>query len=228
MKRCLVVDDDDAIRTLLVDYLARHSLVVDAVADGASLRRRLPDPQLDVLVLDLMLPDDDGLALCRWAREVQPPLAVIMLTAQGDPVSRVLGLELGADDYVAKPFEPRELAARIHATLRRGSRLAAATAATVRFGGWTFDRVRRELLRGDGTVVALSAAEFRLLSAFVDHAGRPLTRERLVQLTQAPGTEVGERAVDLGVSRLRAKLGDDAPIRTLRGEGYRFDAEVAR
>ena len=228
MKRCLVVDDDAAIRTLLVDYLGRHAIVAEALADGRSLRRRLPDPTLDVLVLDLMLPDDDGLALCRWAKQVQPPLAVIMLTAQGDPLSRVLGLELGADDYMAKPFEPRELAARIHATLRRGQQLAAASAALVRFGGWTFDRVRRQLLRGDGTVVALSAAEFRLLSAFVDHAGRPLTRERLVELTQTPGTEVSERAVDLGVSRLRAKLGDAAPIRTLRGEGYRFDAEVQR
>ena len=234
--RCLVVDDDVGIRTLLDEYLRGHGIAVQTLADGASLRRRLPAPDVDLLILDLMLPDDDGLALCRWVREVQPALPVIMLTAQGDPISRVLGLEMGADDYLPKPFEPRELAARIKAVLRRGRRGAAGADGVVdgsvwRFAGWTFDRLRRQLLAPDGSVVALSAAEYRLLSAFCAHPRKALSRERLLELTRAPGTEVSDRSIDLAVSRLRAKL-DDAPdgavglIRTLRGEGYLFDTEV--
>ena len=120
MTRCLLVDDDPDIRTLVAAYLRRHGMDPEVAGDGAALRRRLPDPALDLLILDVMLPDDDGLALCQWVRQVQPTLPVIMLTAQGDPTSRVLGLELGADDYVTKPFEPRELVARIRAVLRRG------------------------------------------------------------------------------------------------------------
>jgi two-component system OmpR family response regulator len=227
---CLVVDDDAAIRTLLAAYLGQHGMQVEALADGAALRRRLPHKDADLLVLDLMLPDDDGLALCQWVRQVQPALPVIMLTAQGDPISRVLGLELGADDYLGKPFEPRELVARIKAVLRRGGAAHTAAAAECRFAGWTFDRLRRRLLAPDASVVALSAAEFRLLSAFVQHAGRALSRERLLELTREPGADVNERAIDLAVSRLRAKLHHTAHatpvIRTLRGEGYLFDAEV--
>ncbi len=227
--RCLVVDDDAAIRILLAGFLQQHGMAVEALADGAALRRRLPSGGADMLVLDLMLPDDNGLALCQWAKSQQPALPVIMLTAQGDPVSRVLGLELGADDYLAKPFEPRELVARIKAVLRRGQP-ASARGADLRFAGWTFDRLRRQLLAPDGTVVALSAAEYRLLSAFVEHPGRALSRERLLELTRAPGTDVNDRSVDLAVSRLRGKLGDSARpqplIRTLRGEGYLFDVPV--
>lgn len=225
MTRCLLVDDDPDIRTLVAAYLRRHGMDPEVAGDGAALRRRLPDPALDLLILDVMLPDDDGLALCQWVRQVQPTLPVIMLTAQGDPTSRVLGLELGADDYVPKPFEPRELVARIRAVLRRGR--APAVAGVVRFGGCSFDRMARELVAADGTVVALSAAEFRLLCAFVDNAGKLLSRERLIELTRAPGSEVNGRSIDLAVSRLRGKLGANAPIRTLRGEGYVFEARVA-
>jgi len=223
---CLVVDDDAAIRTLLADFLQQHGLQVETAADGAALRRRLPrtdSGQLDILVLDLMLPDDNGLVLCQWAKSLQPGLPVIMLTAQGDPVSRVLGLELGADDYLAKPFEPRELVARIKAVLRRGQP-AGARSTELRFAGWTFDRLRRQLLAPDGAVVALSAAEYRLLNAFVENPGRLLTRDRLLELTRAAGTEVNDRSIDLAVSRLRGKLGEPPVIRTLRGEGYLFDA----
>jgi two-component system OmpR family response regulator len=227
---CLVVDDDAAIRSLLAAYLGQHGMMVEALADGAALRRRLPQSGADLLVLDLMLPDDDGLALCQWVRQVQPALPVIMLTAQGDPTSRVLGLELGADDYLGKPFEPRELVARIKAVLRRGGAARAQAATECRFAGWTFDRLRRRLLAPDDSVVALSAAEYRLLGAFVQHPGRALSRERLLELTREPGVEVNERAIDLAVSRLRAKLHDAAGarpvIRTLRGEGYLFDAEI--
>jgi two-component system, OmpR family, response regulator len=227
--RCLVVDDDAAIRSLLAAFLQQHGMQVEALPDGAALRRRLPQGDADMLVLDLMLPDDNGLALCQWAKGLQPGLPVIMLTAQGDPASRVLGLELGADDYLPKPFEPRELVARIKAVLRRGQP-APGRSAELCFAGWTFDRLRRQLLAPDGTVVALSAAEYRLLNAFVENPGRVLSRERLLDLTRAPGTEVNDRSIDLAVSRLRGKLGDGtraAPIiRTLRGEGYLFDMQV--
>jgi len=230
MTRCLLVDDDEAIRTLLVGYLAQHGLQAEALADGAALRRHLPGATVDVLVLDLMLPDDNGLALCQWAKQQRPALPVIMLTAQGDPLSRVLGLEMGADDYIAKPFEPRELVARIRATLRRGRAVAAAVPATeLRFEGWTFDRVRRQLRAADGTLVALSTAEYRLLAAFVDHAGQVLSRERLLELTRLPGGDATDRSIDLAVSRLRSKLGgSNKAIRTLRGEGYLFDLKVMR
>ena len=229
--RCLLVDDDPEIRSLLMDFLAPFGMVVDTVADGAGLRQRLPRGGIDVLLLDLMLPDENGLTLCQWVRQTQPALPVIMLTAQGDALSRVLGLELGADDYLPKPFEPRELVARIKAVLRRGGAGAAAPAATVlRFEGWTFDRVQRQLSEADGLVVPLSAAEYRLLCAFVDHPGQALSRERLLDLTRAPGVEVSERSIDLAVSRLRGKLRDTghAPslIRTLRGAGYLFTAKV--
>ena len=226
--RCLVVDDDAAIRTLVAGFLQQHGLQVETVGDGAALRRRLPQRGIDILVLDLMLPDEDGLALCQWAKAQQPGLPVIMLTAQGDPVSRVLGLELGADDYVAKPFEPRELVARIKAVLRRGQAPGTAPGAEMHFAGWTFDRLRRQLLAPDGALVALSTAEYRLLNAFVENPGRVLSRERLLDLTRAPGTEVSDRSIDLAVSRLRGKLGEPPVIRTLRGEGYLFDVPVHR
>lgn len=226
--RCLLVDDDDAIRTLVADYLQGFGMAVQVLADGRSLRRVLAaPPACDVLLLDLMLPDDDGLSLCQWVRQEHPGLPVIMLTAQGDPLSRVLGLELGADDYLAKPFEPRELVARIKAVLRRGQAHGATASAEFRFGDWTFDRLRRQLQDAEGTVVPLSAAEYRLLSAFVEHPGRVLSRDRLVELTRAPGTVVNDRSIDLAVSRLRAKLGSQELILTLRGEGYLFDARVS-
>jgi two-component system OmpR family response regulator len=224
MTRCLLLDDDAAIRTLLVDYLRQHAISVEALSNGTAFRRRAPEAEVDLVLLDLMLPDDDGLALCRWIKSVRPTLPVIMLTAQGDPISRVLGLELGADDYVPKPFEPRELVARIRAVLRRGQAVAAALSAEVRFVGWTFDRLHRQLLAPDATVVALSAAEFRLLSAFVDHSGQVLSRERLLELTRTAGAEATDRSIDLAVSRLRNKLCDahGELIRTLRGQGYVF------
>jgi two-component system OmpR family response regulator len=233
MTRCLVVDDDTEIRTELQAYLQRFGMVVTAVGDGAAMRRTMMAGAFDVVVLDIMLPDESGLQLCRWVQEVSA-VPVIMLTAQGDPASRVLGLELGADDYLAKPFEPRELVARINAVLRRGQRTDVAppqqALQVARFEGWALDRVRRQLLSPDQVVVALSSAEYRLLSAFVDHPGRVLSRDRLIELTRAPGVEVNDRSVDLAVSRLRQKLGDSPReprlIRTLRGEGYLFDAKV--
>ena len=239
MTRCLLLDDDAAIRTLVADYLAQHGIAVQAVATGAEFRRVAEGAAIDLVLLDLMLPDDDGLALCPWLKRLRPTLPVIMLTAQGDPISRVLGLELGADDYLPKPFEPRELVARIRAVLRRGQAVAAAAGTVSRFAGWQFDRLQRSLRAPDGTVVPLSAAEFRLLGAFIEHAGQVMSRERLLLLTQGGGAGGGgggggssgggaasERSIDLAVSRLRGKLGDAGGvplIRTLRGAGYLFD-----
>ena len=239
MPHALLVDDDPELRALVANYLRGYGIAVTAVADGAGLRRTLPQGGFDVLLLDLMLPDANGLDLCRWVRQTSS-LPVIMLTAQGDPASRIIGLELGADDYLPKPFEPRELVARINAVLRRAGAgsanpspqtgLATPPGAVVRFNGWSFDRLRHSLASPDQVVVALSHAEFRLLSAFVDHPRRVLSRERLLELSRAPGVEVTDRSVDLAVSRLRQKLGDTPRepglIRTVRGEGYLFDTEL--
>jgi two-component system OmpR family response regulator len=233
MIRCLVVDDDADIRNALQAYLQRFGMNVAVAAGGAEMRRQVGAQPFDVVVLDLMLPDADGLTLCQWVQHSHG-LPVIMLTAHGDPASRVLGLEIGADDYLGKPFEPRELVARIHAVLRRlrkdGRRANEQAQRAVRFEGWTFDRLLRQLVSPGQVVVALSSAEFRLLSAFVDHAGRVLSRDRLIELTRAPGVEVNDRSIDLAVSRLRQKLGDSPReprlIRTLRGEGYLFEARA--
>lgn len=234
MLRCLLVDDDAEIRTGMQAYLQGFGFDVTAVGDGAGLRRAVTASTFDIIVLDLMLPDEGGLELCKWLRG-KTQAAVVMLTALGDPISRVLGLELGADDYIAKPFEPRELVARLHAVLRRarrGNDEGGPGDAPVRFAAWRFDRLKRQLQTADDVVVPLSAAEFRLLSAFVQNAGRVLSRDRLIELTRAPGVEVNDRSVDLAVSRLRGKLGDPPRepllIRTVRGEGYLFDAKVER
>ncbi len=230
---CLVVDDDADIRTTLTAYLQGFGWQVSAAADGGAMRRQLAASKVDAIVLDLMLPGEDGLALLRWlARQADAP-PVLMLTARGDTMSRVVGLELGADDYLAKPFEPRELVARLQALVRRAHKGPAASddARLLRFGRWRFDRIARQLVDADDVGIALSSAEFRLLAAFVQRPGRVLSRDQLIELTRAPGVEVNDRSIDLAVSRLRAKLRDTARepalIRTVRGEGYLFNAEVS-
>ena len=235
MTRCLLVDDDAGIRTLVGDYLQGFGMSVESVCDAAGLRRAFVAGTFDIVLLDLMLPDESGLDLCRWLRKDNPGLPLIMLTAKGDPISRVLGLELGADDYVAKPFEPRELVARIHALLRRTSGPGAAAQpakVVVHFEGWTLDFEQRQLGSPHDVLMALSNAEFRLLAAFIQHAGRVLSRDQLLELTREPGVDVTDRCVDLGVSRLRHKLGDsprDAGlIRTVRGAGYCSTPRSAR
>jgi two-component system OmpR family response regulator len=230
--RCLLVDDDDQIRDSVADSLARFGLVAVVAADGCAMRRILSTEPIDLIVLDIMLRDESGLRLCQWARSTKPDVPIIMLTGQGDPACRVVGLELGADDYLGKPFEPRELVARIHALLRRARTDSprAHSDDVVRFEGWQFDRVRRQLVSPTSVVTALSAAEFRLLSAFVERPVRLLTREQLLDLTRGPGAEVSDRSIDLAVSRLRQKLNPSgrAPhlIKTMRGEGYMFDAMI--
>ncbi|WP_457319737.1 response regulator [Roseateles sp. P5_E11] len=231
---CLVVDDDAEIRTSLTVYLEGFGWRVSAAADGRGMRQQLTSDQVDVIVLDLMLPGEDGLALLRWLSTQADAPPVLMLTARGDTMSRVVGLELGADDYLAKPFEPRELVARLQALVRRankGGQTLAEDTRLLRFGRWRFDRMTRQLINADDVGIALSSAEFRLLGAFVQRPGRVLSRDQLIELTRAPGVEVNDRSIDLAVSRLRAKLGDTARepslIRTVRGEGYLFDAEVS-
>jgi len=236
MIRCLVVDDDSEIRQGLQAFLERFAMQVSVAADGRQMRQLLGASSFDVVVLDIMLPDASGLDLCRWIAQ-QHATPVIMLTAQGDPGSRIVGLEMGADDYLGKPFEPRELVARINAVLRRAGKVGAPRGAApqpsrqLRFEGWAFDRLLRQLISPQQVVVALSGAEFRLLSAFVERPGRVLSRDQLIELTRAPGVEVNDRSVDLAVSRLRQKLGDSPReprlIRTLRGEGYLFDVKVS-
>ncbi|MFG6430644.1 response regulator [Roseateles sp. LYH14W] len=230
---CLVVDDDAEIRTSLTAYLQGFGWQVSAAADGRAMRQLMALARPDVIVLDLMLPGEDGLALLRWLGTQADAPPVLMLTARGDTMSRVVGLELGADDYLAKPFEPRELVARLQALRRRSHKGGALQDDTrlLRFGRWRFDRLARQLVNADDVGIALSSAEFRLLAAFVQRPGRVLNRDQLIELTRAPGVEVNDRSIDLAVSRLRAKLGDTARepslIRTVRGEGYLFDAEVS-
>lgn len=232
VNRCLLVDDDTALLDAVAPYLGGFGFAVTAVETGAAMRQAVLTEDFDVVVLDVMLPDDNGLELCRWFRRTHAT-PLLMLTAQGDPFSRVVGLEMGADDFVPKPFEPRELVARMHAVLRRVSRGAPATVAAPasargeRFAGWSFDRLGRVLVSPTDEVVPLSNAEYRLLSVFADHAGQVLSRERLVTLTTAPGADVNARSVDLMVFRLRRKLSsgptDRELIRTVRGSGYLFD-----
>jgi two-component system OmpR family response regulator len=234
MTRCLVVDDDVEIRESLQDYLGQFGITVRTAGGGAEMRRLMAQEPFDVVVLDLMLPDEDGLKLCQWVQQ-SSGVPVIMLTAHGDPISRVLGLEMGADDYLGKPFEPRELVARINAIRRRIDKgeqagAKAEAARSVSFKGWRFDRLMRQLVSPEQVVMPLSNAEFRLLTAFINHPGRVLSRDQLIDLTRAPGVEVNDRSVDLAVSRLRQKLADPPReprmIRTVRGEGYLFDAKI--
>ena len=250
MITCLIVDDDPALRELVGDHLTRYGLTARLADSAAAMRRELARGGIDIVLLDLMLPDGDGIELCRDLR-MHSKLPVIMLTAQGDPISRVLGLEMGADDYVAKPFEPRELLARIHALIRRSSGTLAPGAAepageaaaapqfappglsaSVEFGGWQVDWRNRMLVSPEGTGLSLSNVEYRLLAAFAEHPGEVLSRGQLVELTRSAATESNERSIDLAVSRLRAKLRESLEnpqfIRTVRGRGYQFTAELAR
>jgi two-component system OmpR family response regulator len=220
--RLLVVDDDLQLGPLVLNYLGDFGIPAEVVTSGTAMRMALQTGGFDLVLLDLMLPDADGLDLCRWIKAQFPAVSVIMLTAQGDPASRVAGLEIGADDYLPKPFEPRELVARVKAVLRRGNVAAGLRSSVVRFAGWTYDKVLRQLSGPQGAVVSLSSVEHRLLTGLLDWPGVVLTRERLVELLHSPGTEVSERSVDLAISRLRGKLADKegAIVRTVRGEGY--------
>jgi len=231
----LIVDDDAEIRRLLGDYLRRNGLRATAVADGKSMWSALETERIDLVVLDLMLPGEDGLTLCHRLR-ADSDLPVIMLTARGDETDRIVGLEMGADDYVPKPFSPRELLARIKVVLRRSRslprNLRPEEARLMRFAGWTLDTATRNLLSPDGVVVALSGAEYRLLRVLLTHPNRVLSRDQLMDLTRGREADPFDRSIDVQVSRLRQRLGDDpkdpALIKTVRGEGYVLAAQVSR
>lgn len=234
MHRLLVVDDDSDIRSLLAEQLGRAGYSVSTAADGSQMRHVLAREHIDLIVLDLNLPREDGLSLCRELR-ARSSTPVIMLTARSEPIDRVLGLEMGADDYLAKPFEPRELLARIRNVLRRTEALPAnlepLAMRRATFSSWVFDLEHRHLIDPAGRVVMLSGAEFRLLRVFVAHANKVLSREQLVALSSGRSYEAQDRAIDLQVSRLRQKLGDgggsDGLIKTVRNEGYVFASAVS-
>ena len=228
----LIVDDDADIRSLLAEYLGQQSLHVLTAEDGAAMQQILDSNVIDLIVLDLTLPGTDGLALCRNLR-AHSALPVIMLTARSSSLDRILGLEMGADDYLCKPFEPRELLARIRNVLRRsdtGSTGDVEHARQLQFAGWTLDVAARQLHRADGVVVILSSGEFRLLKVLLERPNRVLSRDQLLSLTQGREAEPFDRSIDLHISRLRQKLGDDARtpqlIKTLRNEGYMLCATV--
>ena len=233
MDHILIVDDDAEIRGLLRDYLEKNGYRVTAVADGKSMRAALDRAHADLIVLDLMLPGEDGLALCRELRS-RSDVPIVMLTARGEEVDRIVGLEMGADDYVPKPFSPRELLARIKGILRRSralpENLKPDAARAFRFAGWRLEVAARQLVSPDGVVIPLSGAEFKLLRIFLGHPNRVLTRDQLVDLTQSREAEAYDRSIDLQVSRLRRRLGEDARepsiIKTVRSEGYVLAADV--
>jgi two-component system, OmpR family, response regulator len=230
----LIVDDDADIRSLLAEYLGQQGLQVHTAGDGAAMQQVLDGTPIDLVVLDLTLPGEDGLVLCRNLR-ARSDLPVIMLTARSAALDRILGLEMGADDYLCKPFEPRELLARIRSVLRRSETTVTRDlqhATQLEFAGWILDLAARQLRASDGTVVVLSGGEFRLLRALLEQPNRVLSRDQLLGLTQGREAEPFDRSIDLHISRLRQKLRDDARapqlIKTLRNEGYMLCATVAR
>jgi len=225
--RVLVVDDDPGIRDVLTDYLGRQGFEAQGAADAREMDRLLALRPADVVVLDLMMPGEDGLSVCRRLAETGPP--VIMLSAMGEDTDRIVGLEIGAADYLPKPCNPRELLARIRAVLRRGGERPRSSGQAVWLGAFRLDLVRRELIDQAGAVTALSSGEFRLLQAFVERPGRILTRDQLLDLSHGPSSESFDRAIDVQMSRLRKKLDDGSGhevIETIRGEGYRLAVEV--
>jgi two-component system phosphate regulon response regulator OmpR len=225
-ERVLVVDDDPELRKLLSDYLTDVGFSVDLAGDGEQMRRAMAREMPDVIVLDLMLPGTDGLALTREVR-ISSSVPILMLSARGEEIDRIVGLEVGADDYLAKPFSPRELLARLRALLRRAQPTAAPhSAAIVEFGPYRLDAGARRLLK-DRAEVDLSAAEFDLLKVLAERPGRVLSRDVLLDLLKGYERDPFDRTVDIRVGRLRRKIEPDPAnpvyIRTVRGEGYMFN-----
>jgi len=233
----LVVDDDREIRDLVTRYLNKHGLRARAAADGREMRRVLDDWSIDLIILDLMLPGEDGLSLCRRLR-ADSKIPIIMLTAMGEETDRIVGLEMGADDYVAKPFNPRELLARIKAVLRRaegghtGRPEDADRPNKCVFAGWRLDLDKRELVSPRDVLVPLSAGEYDLLAAFVARPQRVLSRDQLLDLARGREAQPFDRAIDVQVSRLRRKIeadpGNPILIKTVRSGGYIFTPAIEK
>ena len=239
--KILIVDDDQGIRTLVASFLEKHGFQTEVAGDPAEMRSKLLNSRYDLIVLDVMMPGEDGLTALRKLQSNNGP-PVIMLSAVGTDIDKVVGLEMGAEDYMAKPCNPRELLARIRTVLRRTEARPvlkqapgsddAEKAVWREFAGWKMDMVSRVLHDPDDNVVTLSDGEFRLLRAFVEHPRRILTRDQLIDYARGPDTEHYDRAIDVQISRLRRKLaaGEDRPelIRTVRSEGYMFVPPVRR
>jgi two-component system OmpR family response regulator len=231
----LVVDDDREICSLVSQFLSRHALRVTTARDGAEMMKIMEAARIDLVVLDVMLPGEDGLSLCRKLR-ADSATPVIMLTAMGEDVDRIVGLEMGADDYLPKPFNPRELLARIKAVLRRAEALppaateVAAGGKVLSFSGWRLDLAKRELKTAAEELVILSSGEFDLLQAFAEHPQRVLTRDQLLDLARGRAASLFDRSVDIQVMRLRRKIETDPKdpqlIKTVRSGGYMFTPTV--
>jgi two-component system OmpR family response regulator len=231
----LVVDDDNQVRQLVARFLREHGYRTSVARDGREMREALVASKVDLIVLDLMLPGTSGLDLCRELR-ARSSVPIIMLTARGEDTERIVGLELGADDYIPKPFNPRELLARIRAVLRRAAARPDATrpigGRRISFAGYVLDTQRREITSPDGVAIDLSGGEYDLLLAFIEHPNRVLTREQLLELSRNRTSDSFDRSIDVQVSRLRRKLegggGTPALIKTVRGAGYIFVPTVKR
>jgi two-component system OmpR family response regulator len=236
MPHLLLVDDDEDILALLTSFFHRHSHAVSTATNGSEMFAAIGRHSIDLVVLDVMLKNEDGFGLCRQLRATSA-MPVIMLTAVGDHTDRIVGLELGADDYMTKPFDQRELLARVKAVLRRTRELATApspseTRPALRFAEWRLDVARRELRSADDTLVLLSGGEFDLLLAFAEHPQRVLTRDQLIDFARGSSHVAYDRSIDVQVSRLRYKIEEDPKnpvlIRTVRNGGYVFSAPVSR
>ena len=230
----LIVDDDREIRDLTGRYLRKHGFRVESAADAKAMDRLLRDGRFDLIVLDLMLPGEDGLSICRRLR-ASTRIPILMLTAVAEDTDRIIGLEIGADDYLTKPFNPRELLARIRAVLRRAEGAGSAAdpvEGVLTFSGWRLDPARRELRDPQGVLVELTAGEFGLLMALVERPRRVLSRDRLLDLTRGRDAQPFDRSIDVQVSRLRRKIEPDPKnpdmIKTVRSGGYIFTLPVER
>ncbi|MCA1660987.1 MAG: response regulator [Novosphingobium sp.] len=231
--RLLLVDDEAALREPLADYLVRQGFAVSQAGTAAEARSWLAQETPDLVLLDIMMPGEDGLSLCRHLVEARQ-LPVIFITARGEATDRIVGLEIGADDYVVKPFDPRELVARIRSVLRRATREPASANGDLlyEFENWRLDPLKRRLTDPEGAVVAISSVEFRLLTTFLDHPRQVLDRDRLLDMVQGREAHLFDRAVDNQVSRLRRKIEADSKnpqiIQTVWGGGYMLAADVRR
>ena len=231
--RLLLVDDEAALREPLADYLSRQGFVVRQAASAAEARSAIRDEMPNLVLLDIMMPGEDGLSLCRHLAE-SAAIPTILLTARSESTDRIVGLEIGADDYVTKPFEPRELVARIRSVLRRVAKGGPAPSEdeVLVFDGWRLDPLKRRLTDPEGAVVAISSAEFRLLMAFAEHPRQVLDRDRLLDMVQGREAHLFDRAVDNQISRLRRKIEVDSRnpvlIQTVWGGGYMLAADVRR
>lgn len=230
----VIVDDDSEIRSLLEDYLTRNGYAASSAAGGRELSRLLERHRADLIVLDIMMPGEDGFEICRRLR-AESNTPIIMLTARGEDTDKIVGLELGADDYLAKPFNPRELLARIKGVLRRARSLpqeanGVPERGRFEFSGWTLNTLSRNLVSPDRVTVPLSGAEYQLLEVFLRHPNRVLSRDHLLNLSRGREAVAFDRSIDMQVSRLRKRLRDDDAklIQTVRGQGYLLASEVSR